>query len=149
VPRFQRTQVVPRPRSEVFAFFADAANLEALTPGFLSFHILTPLPIEMKAGALIEYELALYRIPIRWKTLIETFEPETHFVDVQLRGPYRTWRHLHTFRDHPQGTEIVDEVEYSLPLRPFSGIALPLVKRQLRAIFDFRAQAVTERFGAA
>lgn len=147
MPRLERTQVVPRPRSEVFAFFADAANLEALTPKFLSFHILTPLPIEMKAGALIEYQLSLYRVPIRWKTLIEVFEPETRFVDVQLRGPYRTWRHLHTFRDHAEGTEIIDEVDYALPLRPFSAIALPLVKRQLRAIFDFRARAVAERFG--
>lgn len=147
MPRFERTQLVPRPRAEVFAFFADAANLEALTPKFLSFQITTPLPIEMRAGALIEYELRLYRVPIRWKTLIEAFEPETRFIDVQLRGPYRTWRHVHTFRDHPLGTEIVDEVDYTLPLRPFSAIALPLVRRQLRAIFDYRAKAVTERFG--
>jgi len=147
VPRLERSQLVPRERSEVFAFFADAANLEALTPKFLSFHITTPLPIEMRAGALIEYELRLYRIPIRWKTLIEAFEPETRFVDVQLRGPYRTWRHVHAFRDHPLGTEIIDEVDYTLPFAPFSAIALPIVKRQLRSIFDYRAKAVAERFG--
>lgn len=131
----------------MFAFFADAANLEALTPKFLAFEILTPQPIAMRAGALIEYRLSLYRVPIRWKTVIEAFEPETRFIDVQLRGPYRTWRHVHTFRDHPLGTEIIDEVDYTLPLRPFSSLALPLVKRQLRTIFDFRAQAVAERFG--
>jgi len=147
VHRFERLQRVSRPLSEVFAFFADAANLEQLTPGFLHFQILTPLPIAMRSGALIDYQLRLYGVPLRWRTLIETFEPGVGFVDVQLRGPYRVWRHHHTFRAVDGGTEIVDEIDYALPLWPASAVALPLVRRSLRQIFDHRAAVVAERFG--
>ena len=89
----ERVQRIPRPRSEVFAFFADAGNLERNTPGFLNFRILTPQPIEMKPGALIDYQLSLYGVPLSWRTRIETFDPEDSFTDVQLSGPYRSWHH--------------------------------------------------------
>ncbi len=145
--RLERTQIVPRPRSEVFAFFSDAANLEALTPPFLKFQIKTSLPIAMGTGTLIDYQLRLHGIPIKWRTLIEAWEPETRFVDLQLKGPYRLWRHTHTFADHPQGTEISDVVDYALPLAPLSSIAHPLIKRQLKTIFDYREQVVAQRFG--
>ena len=145
--QLERVQVVPRPRAEVFAFFADAANLEALTPPFLGFHILTPIPIEMRAGALIDYQLTLYKIPMRWRTLLEAFDDGHGFVDVQLEGPYRTWRHTHAFRDVAGGTEISDRVAYALPLWPLSVVALPLVRRSLRQIFDYRTQVIAERFG--
>ena len=88
----EREQFVARPRSEVFAFFADAANLERLTPRSLHFEIGTTLPIDMRRGTLIDYRIALFGIRLRWRTLIEAFEPETRFVDVQLQGPYRVWR---------------------------------------------------------
>lgn len=143
-----RTQTVPKPRSEVFPFFADAANLERLTPAFLSFRILTPLPIAMQPGALIDYRIKLFGIPMTWRTQIEAFEPGERFVDVQLKGPYALWRHTHTFRDVPEGTEIRDRVEYALPLGPLGRIAHALmVKRTLGRIFDHRARVMTEMFG--
>ena len=146
--RFERTQIVPRRRAEVFAFFSDAANLEALTPTFLKFKIETPLPIEMRAGALIEYRLKLYGVPVHWQTRIESYEPERQFVDTQLKGPYKVWHHTHTFVELPGGrTEIGDAVNYALPLAPFSAIAHPFVKRALRQIFDYRQKVVAERFG--
>jgi ligand-binding SRPBCC domain-containing protein len=143
----ERVQHIPRPRSQVFAFFADAANLERLTPGFLNFRILTPLPIEMKAGALIDYQLGLYGVPLSWRTRIETFDPESSFSDVQLRGPYRLWHHLHEFADEEGGTEMRDTVHYELPLGPLGAIARALfVRRSLEQIFDHRRRVVAEVF---
>ncbi len=139
-----------RPRPEVFAFFADAANLERLTPGSMHFRILTPLPIDMRAGTIIDYRIALFRLPLRWRTLIEVFEPESRFVDVQAAGPYRYWRHTHTFADGPSGgTVITDHVEYTLPLGPLGrAVHAAFVPRQLGRIFDFRQKVIAEIFRA-
>jgi ligand-binding SRPBCC domain-containing protein len=146
VPTFERTQRVGRPLSEVFAFFADAANLEKLTPAFLHFQIQSPTPIEMRPGALIDYQLRLYGVPLRWRSEIEAFTPGVGFVDVQRRGPYKRWRHTHSFRAVDGGTEIADRVDYALPLWPASIVALPLVRRALRQIFDHRARITAALF---
>ena len=144
---FEREQFVPHPRPSVFAFFADAANLEKLTPASLRFKILTPPPLVIGAGTVIDYELALFGIPFRWRTLIEHFEPENRFVDIQAKGPYRTWRHTHEFVDAPGGTILRDRVEYELPMGPLGNIARALfVERQLRHIFDFRREVVARLF---
>ncbi len=145
--RLERRQFVPRPRREVFAFFSDAANLEALTPAFLQFHILTPRPITMRAGTLIDYELKLFGIRFHWQTLIEQFEPEARFVDVQLTGPYRRWHHEHAFEEAPGGTCVIDRVDYEMPLGPLGRIAHALsVRRSLRQIFDYRAAQMRDMF---
>jgi len=141
--RLERTQVVARPRPDVFAFFADAFNLERITPAFLRFRITTPRPIEMKPGALIDFRLRLHGVPLRWRTRIETFEPERSFTDVQLAGPYRLWRHRHDFVDVAGGTEVRDVVDYEMPLGPIGGWARRLfVARSLDRIFDFRRRAI-------
>jgi len=146
----EREQLVPRPRREVFAFFADALNLEAITPDSLRFRIETPLPIELAAGARIDYRLSLHGVPIRWRTLIERFEPEREFVDVQLSGPYRRWRHTHTFEDAPGGTLMRDRVEYELPFGPLGELVHALwVRREVEGIFDHRRRVIAARLGAA
>jgi len=145
----ERTQLVPRPRAEVFAFFADAHNLEAITPAFLRFRIVTPGPIAMHAGTRIEYRLSLFGVPFGWRTLIERYEPDARFVDVQLSGPYRRWRHTHDFEDAPGGTLMRDRVEYELPLGPLGALAhAALVRRQLEIIFDHRRRVIDRRLGA-
>jgi ligand-binding SRPBCC domain-containing protein len=130
----------------VFSFFADARNLEAITPAFLHFAILPPVPDPMSAGSLIDYRLSLFGVPFRWRTLIEVWEPARRFVDVQLRGPYAEWHHTHVFEDAPGGTRILDRVRYRLPLGPLGRLAHPiLVRRMLERIFDHRAAAVAAR----
>ncbi len=145
-----REQLVPRPRSEVFAFFADAANLERITPPQLRFSISTPQPIVMRPGAIIIYRLSLFGVPFKWRTVIEAFEPQARFVDVQAAGPYALWRHVHEFADVPGGTLIRDRVEYELPLGPLGKLAHALfVRRQLAQIFDYRRRVVEDLFGTA
>lgn len=139
----EREQLVPRPRGEVFAFFADPWNLERITPPFLRFRILTPPPLEVRAGALIDYRLSLFGVPFGWRTVIEAWEPGRRFVDRQLRGPYALWRHTHLFEDAPGGTRMLDRVEYRVPLGPLGELArVALVDRQLDAIFAYRREAV-------
>jgi hypothetical protein len=147
----ERTQLVPAPRGAVFAFFADARNLEAITPDFLRFRVITPGPIRMEAGALIDYRLSLHGLGFGWRTRIEVWEPEVRFVDVQLSGPYRRWRHTHRFEDAPGGgTRVSDRVEYELPLGPLGDLAHALfVRRSLSRIFDHRQARIAARFGGA
>jgi ligand-binding SRPBCC domain-containing protein len=144
----ERAQIVPAPPGEVFPFFADAANLERITPPWLRFRVATPAPIEMREGALIEYRLALHRLPLRWLTRIEAWEPGRRFVDVQLRGPYRLWHHTHTFEAAPGGGTLMrDRVRYALPLGPLGGAAHRLlVRRDLQRIFDHRERAIARCF---
>ena len=143
VHRLRRSQLVRRPRREVFAFFADASNLEAITPDFLRFRIATPLPIRMAEGTLVEYRLKLFGVPFGWTTRIEAWQPERRFVDVQLRGPYRLWRHTHEFLDASEGTLVVDSVDYALPLDPLSRVVhAAFVRRAVERIFDHRRERI-------
>ena len=142
----KRELTLDLPLEQVFAFFADAANLEAITPRFLRFRVITPTPIAMGAGALIDYRLRLHGIPLTWKTEITEWDPPHRFVDTQLRGPYAEWVHTHTFEDDNGGTRIRDHVRYRLPgFWPITAIANALlVARDTRQIFDYR-RATLER----
>ena len=137
---FTREQRLPGTPLEVFPFFADAANLEAITPPWLGFRIVTQQPVVMREGALIEYRLRLRGVPLRWRTRIDVWEPGVRFVDRQLSGPYRVWRHTHEFEaDGPGHTVMRDVVRWQAPLHRFSA---PLVRRDIERIFDFRATAI-------
>jgi ligand-binding SRPBCC domain-containing protein len=138
-----REQFLPLRPAEAFEFFADARNLEAITPPWLRFRVVTPEPIRMRAGTLIEYRLRLHELPIRWLTRIEVWEPGCRFEDVQLRGPYRFWHHAHVFEAHETGTLMRDFVRYALPLGALGRLAgAEVVRRDLERIFDFRRDAV-------
>jgi len=144
---FETSLFLPRPRPDVFAFFADAQNLERITPPWLHFRITSPLPIAMAAGTLIDYRLRLHGVPISWRTRIAVWEPPVRFVDEQLRGPYRRWVHEHLFIDRDGGTECRDRVEYAVP----GGAVVDrlLVRPDVERIFAFRAAALTTLFGGS
>lgn len=139
-----RSQVIPRPIDETFAFFADAKNLEAITPTWLQFQILTPPPIVLRAGTRIDYQLAWRWVPVRWQTEIRAWAPPYRFVDVQARGPYGLWEHEHTFEAVRDGTLVRDVVRYALPLGFLGRLAhFLLVRADLQSIFDYRARKVS------
>ena len=139
----QRELWVPNSLPAVFDFFSRAENLERITPPWMRFRILTPPPITMKQGATIAYALRVRGIPLRWLTEIERWNPPYEFIDVQVRGPYKLWRHTHRFSESAGGTSIVDIVEYALPLGLMGRLAHRLqVARDLSLIFDYRAQHV-------
>lgn len=140
----ERHQRIERPIAEVFAFYGDARNLERITPPWLGFEVTTPEPIEMGEGAVIEYRLRLHRVPVRWRTRIELWEPPHRFVDAQIKGPYSLWEHTHTFEEDGAGATVIeDRVRYSIPFGPLGDLAdRLLVQRDLRQIFDYRREAV-------
>jgi ligand-binding SRPBCC domain-containing protein len=142
----EREQTVERSRHEVFAFYSNALNLERITPPNLRFHILTPHPIIMHAGTVIDYRLKLSGLPFHWKTLIEEWSPNERFVDTQLKGPYALWRHTHTFEAiGAHRTIIHDRVQYGMPFGIFGRIAHALfVRRTLEKIFDHRAKMTAQ-----
>lgn len=146
IREFQCEIWLPLPPEELFPFFADAGNLDAITPKWLNFRIATPRPIEMREGALIDYKLRVRGMPLRWRTLIREWNPPHSFVDEQLRGPYRQWIHRHTFETQNGGTLARDIVHYAVP---FDFIAHPLfVRRDIERIFAYRQEALRKKFGS-
>lgn len=142
----EREQLVRAPAACVFEFFSNAENLEAITPGFLGFEILTPTPVEMRKDAEITYRLRMAGVPIRWRTRITSWEPGRGFVDEQESGPYALWEHTHRFEETDRGVLVSDRVRYALPFGPLGRLAHALwVHSALARIFDFRFARVRER----
>lgn len=143
---FQAEQWLPRPLAEVFPFFADARNLETITPPWLNFEVLTPAPIQLRPGALIDYRIRVHGIPIRWRTEIKVWDPPHQFVDGQLRGPYKLWHHTHTFEERDGGTLCRDAVRY----HPRGGALMNwlFVRRDVEGIFKYRQQRLNQLFPA-
>ncbi|HUX06677.1 MAG TPA: SRPBCC family protein [Acidobacteriota bacterium] len=144
---FETEIELAEPREKVFEFFSKAENLDLLTPPWLNFRFITPLPIEMRAGAIIEYKLRLYGVPVRWKTEITKWQPPLQFEDTQARGPFKFWVHRHSFEEKDGGTLMRDRVEYAVP----GWILEPLVhglfvRRSVERIFEFRRRRLSEIF---
>jgi ligand-binding SRPBCC domain-containing protein len=140
----RREQTLDAEIETVFALFADPVNLEAITPPLLRFEVVTPAPIAMGVGTFIQYRLRLHGVPVRWDTLIQTWEPPRRFVDVQVRGPYRLWHHTHELSSLDDGrTFMRDTVRYELGFGPLGALAhRVIVRRDLEAIFAYRAERV-------
>ncbi|MDA7685638.1 SRPBCC family protein [Candidatus Marinimicrobia bacterium] len=144
---FKKEQFVPSDMDTVFDFFSRPENLEKITPPAMGFHIMTPKPVEMKEGAIIDYTVNIMGIPARWRTMITSYKINEFFVDEQLKGPYSYWHHKHSFEPVEGGINIVDEITYALPLEAFRSIVHPLfIKPQLKKIFSFRFQIIQDKF---
>ncbi len=144
---FQRTTQIEKNTGEVFNFFSKVENLNLITPPELQFKILTPLPVVMEWGTLIDYQLKLNGIPFRWKTKIIHWDPPFTFIDLQVKGPYRIWKHTHSFIDKGNFTEMSDRVEYLAP----GWILEPLlnrffIRKKVEGIFDYREKQVQKYF---
>jgi ligand-binding SRPBCC domain-containing protein len=147
VHRLIREQLLGGAPTDVFAFFTDVANLERITPAWMGFRILTPPPVTLGEGAIVEYSIRLAGLPMRWRTRITDWQPVRRFVDVQERGPYSLWEHTHSFRATDAGVLMRDEVRYALPLGPLGALAHAIVVRaSLGRIFDHRYDVLAARF---
>ena len=144
--RLDAEQWFSQPVEALFPFFARASNLERITPPFLKFKMLTPEPEQITEGTLIDYQLRLHGIPIRWRTRIAVWDPPHRFVDEQIKGPYRKWWHEHTFERMDGGTLAKDHVDYLVPGGQL--IHQLLVKKDVQQIFAYRAQALAQIFAA-
>lgn len=136
---------LPRPIGEVFEFFSDAGNLDAITPNSIRFVILTPRPVDMHEGTLLDYRLKVRGVPLRWRSLISAWEPPHRFVDEQVRGPYRTWIHEHTFEERDGGTLCGDHVIYDMICGRLANALF--VQRDLRHIWEYRCAKLRELVG--
>jgi ligand-binding SRPBCC domain-containing protein len=143
----EREVRVPGTAKEVFAFFAAAENLERITPPELGFRIRSRLPIAMRIGALIDYTIKLYGIPMKWRTEITGWDPNRSFEDTQISGPYAKWVHTHRFIEDAGGITMQDRVVYALPFGLLGRIVHPLIARQLKRIFDYREIKLREDLG--
>ncbi len=146
IREFKSELWLPLPPEEMFPFFGNAANLDALTPPWLHFRILTPLSIVMREGTLIDYQLRVHGILLRWRTRISAWQPPHCFVDEQLRGPYRQWIHAHTFEPWNGGTLARDRVRYAVPFDAL--LHRWFVRPDIERIFEFRAAALKRRFAS-
>jgi ligand-binding SRPBCC domain-containing protein len=146
----RREQRLPGAPEAVFGFFADARNLEAITPPLLSFRVVTTAPIVMGAGTRIRYRLRVHGMPVSWLTEITAWEPPYRFVDEQLTGPYALWQHTHTFEADGDATVMRDVVRYGIGYGPLGTLAHALlVRRDLQRIFDYRAEQVPRLLAGA
>lgn len=136
--RIKTSVRVPISIEKVFPFFYDVTNLQRITPSELDFKVMTPQPIKIELGAIVDYRLKLFGIPFRWRSVISTWDPPNRFVDEQVSGPYSLWKHTHNFYPDREGTIVEDDVSYGLPLWPLGEIAYPLVRAQLKRIFTYR-----------
>ncbi len=146
----ERSQTVPGDLESVFTFFENPRNLKEITPRWISFQVVWASDETVKRGTKIRYKIKWLGLSMIWESLIAEYEQNERFADEMLRGPYRNWYHTHLFRSVPEGVEISDRVEYSLPFGPLGGLAhWLLVRRQLRAIFDYREKRIVELLGTA
>jgi len=146
----RREQWIERPIDEVFAFFADAQNLEEITPPWVGFKILSMSTDSIAEGTIIRYRLRLHGIPVHWRTNICEWNPPYSFVDEQTSGPYKTWHHTHKFEAHGSRTKMIDDVLYSLHFGIIGRIVHSvMVRKDVSRIFDYRRQRIDQRFGQA
>ncbi|MBS1586143.1 MAG: SRPBCC family protein [Bacteroidetes bacterium] len=145
-----RQQQIPADINTVWDFFATADNLQLITPQDMNFRILAGADGPIRKGQIIKYKVApLFNMPLSWTTEITKVEYLSCFVDEQLHGPYKLWRHRHDFRPNALGVLMTDTVTYVMPFGILGSLAhATLVKRRLHNIFDYRYRQIEKIFSA-
>jgi len=148
---FERSQIIALPRPETFAFFSNPHHLEAITPSFVHFKFLREPPPEFQGGSVLMYRIRILGVPFRWQSIIEAWEPPLRFVDLQVKGPYAYWRHIHDFEEiGERRTRARDRIDFALPLGRLGIFAYRLfVNRMLSRIFDYREERLREMLGGS
>ena len=142
-----KKQVIHKTLEEVFNFFQKPENLSVITPKNMGFNILTPKPIKMGKGTVIDYTIKFFRIPVHWRTLITEYCPPHKFVDVQIKGPFILWHHTHIFKEMENGVEITDQVQYMMPFGILGRILHSMcIRKKLNHIFNFRNEMIEKLF---
>ena len=145
----ERTQIINATLDQTWDFFSSPENLNKLTPANMGFDILTPKPLpKMFEGQIIEYKVRpVLNISIYWKTEITEVKPKHFFIDNQIKGPYKLWKHKHTFEELDNKVKMTDHVTYTLPMGLIGSFAHILyVKQTLADIFDYRYTVVNQIF---
>jgi ligand-binding SRPBCC domain-containing protein len=143
----ERQTTIPENLASVFKFFEDPRNLKEITPPWLSFQVVSASDEVMRQGTKIRYKIRWLGLSMRWESLIAEYERDVRFADEMLRGPYKSWYHVHEFKTVANGVEMFDRLEYALPFGPLGRLAHWLVvRRQLRAIFDYREKRIRQIF---
>jgi ligand-binding SRPBCC domain-containing protein len=147
---FECEQWVPSNIKDVFIFFAEAKNLESITPPHLNFKIIEMSTENITKGTLIDYKIRLYGAPMEWKTHIREFKENEMFIDEQLKGPYTKWLHTHTFQEKDGGTLIIDHILYKIPFGSLGNLILGnFIRKDIQAIFNYRKNFIKEYFSHA
>ncbi len=149
VYRLERKQTINVPIEKAWSFFSTPENLDLLTPDDMKFEIVTERPIPtMYEGQILDYKVApILNIPMKWRSKITEVKEERFFIDEQVSGPYKLWRHRHRFDEKDGKTEMTDIVEYALPFSIIGTISHFLfVKKRLQQIFNYRYQKVEALF---
>lgn len=137
---FESRQSFSMAAEELFPFFADVQNLEKITPPWLAFKVMTPGSFSIAEGSVIDYRLHWRGIPLRWRTKISAWQPPFRFIDEQIRGPYRLWRHEHLFSESNGQTTMTDRVEYAVPGGRL--VQRLVVARDVEQIFAYRRRTL-------
>ena len=147
--RFTRRQLLPITVEKAWSFLSDPKNLKLITPEYMGFNIINEEDTEMYAGQIIQYIVTpVFGIPTKWVTEITQVKDKRYFVDEQRFGPDSLWHHKHFIKEVKGGVEMIDIIDYKIPLGFLGRIMNPiLVKPKLEEIFRFRKEKLEKLFG--
>lgn len=137
--RLVSAQTLTVKQKQAFTFFEDPRNLCHITPEWLDFHMLNKQSnAQVYENSEFDYTIKVLGVKILWRSRIIDYQPPERFTDIQIKGPYKSWVHVHTLKEVPEGTFMRDEVTYqlyvpALPLHYF------LIRKKLMDIFSYRA----------
>jgi ligand-binding SRPBCC domain-containing protein len=145
---FVRRTPMPVPAEELFRWHAEPGTLRRLTPPWETVEVVGP-DAGLAAGQQVELRVRFGPFALPWKARIVEVVPGRSFTDVQVKGPFASWRHTHRMvPTGPAASYLEDRVVYALPgWAPGRWVAGRLVRRKLERLFDYRHQTTAAALG--